>query len=63
MHRDIPALLQQDAIVLLDGWSRSHGACLERHLADVVGMPVFMFSAVAESGLITLASHDWRWRA
>lgn len=62
-RRDCEALLQQDAIVLMDGWNRSHGACLEKHLADVVGMPVFMFSAITETGLIALTPHDWRWRA
>lgn len=61
MRRDLPALLNQDAIVLLDGWNRSHGACVERHVADVVGLPVFLFSP--GRALVRLAHHDWRWRA
>lgn len=58
-RRDLDALLQQDAVVLLPGWERSHGACLERHAADVAGMPVFLYRPY---GLVPLSRHDWRFR-
>lgn len=63
LQRDLPALLQQDAVVLLDGWNRSHGACLERHAADVAGLEVFLLHPGLEQPLVRLAPHDWRWRA
>lgn len=63
MQRDLPALLDQEALVMLEGWNRSHGACLERHTADVVGMPVFVFEPRAEGSMVRLSPHDWRWRA
>lgn len=59
-RRDLDALLQQDAIVLLDGWNRSHGASLERHAADVGRMPVFSFTPEIEGALVPLSTHDWR---
>lgn len=60
-RRDLDALLQCDGVVLLDGWSASHGACLERHTADVTGIPVYL---VSKGNLIDLCSGiDWRWRA
>lgn len=61
--RDVAALVQQDAVVLLDGWGRSHGAVMERHLADVVGISVFYFSPESEAGMVALSALDWRWRA
>ena len=62
MRRDLDLVLQQEAVVLLAGWSRSHGACLERHAADVVGIPVFLYNPHAPGGLVRLASRDWRAR-
>jgi nucleoside 2-deoxyribosyltransferase len=62
-RRDLDALLQQEAVVLLDGWNRSHGAALERHAADVVGMPVFLFEPRVEGSLVPVSTHDWRWMA
>jgi GT2 family glycosyltransferase len=61
--RDLQALLTQDAVVLLPGWADSHGACLERHAADVVGIPVFLYAPENERLLVPLMAHDWRWRA
>lgn len=42
-RRDLDALLQQDAIVLLPGWESSAGAQLERHAAEVCGIPVLYY--------------------
>jgi len=61
--RDLVALLEQDAIVLLDGWNRSHGACLECHTADVVSMPIFLFDVRVPGLLVPKSTHDWRWRS
>jgi len=62
-RRDLDALLQQDAVVLLEGWHDSEGACLERHTADVCRIPVFMFNPATEGSLSELCRHDWRWRS
>lgn len=40
MRVDIKALLDCDAIVLLDGWEHSRGAKLELHVALALGMTV-----------------------
>ncbi len=40
MRADIVALMDCDAIVLLDGWVDSKGARLERHIAVQLGMAV-----------------------
>lgn len=38
MITDIKALLECDHICLLEGWERSQGAVLERHIAQVLGI-------------------------
>lgn len=40
IKRDIAALMECDHIVMLDGWEKSKGASLERHIADVLGIEV-----------------------
>ena len=40
MRRDIPLLLECDAIFMLPGWSNSKGASLELHIAQQLGMEV-----------------------
>lgn len=40
MIANIPAVVDCDAIVLLDGWHKSKGARLEHHIALELGMKV-----------------------
>jgi len=40
MRNDLKALLDCDAICLLDGWEQSQGAHLELHVAHRVGLQV-----------------------
>lgn len=47
MRADLKALLDCDAIVLLDGWEASQGAHLELHVAHRVGIEIFHARAVA----------------
>lgn len=48
MKRDIQQLMTCDAIALLPGWEKSRGACLERLIADELGMPAYL---VTELGI------------
>ena len=41
LEHDIRHLVDCDALVLLDGWEHSKGACLERHIAEELGMMIF----------------------
>lgn len=40
LRADLKALLNCDAIVMIDGWEHSKGAHLEMHVAHRVGMPI-----------------------
>lgn len=42
MRRDLQALLDCDAMALLEGWQRSAGAHLEMHVAHRVGMEIIV---------------------
>jgi len=44
MKRDLPAICDCDAIVLLPGWERSSGVGVEKYLADFLGLMVFQSS-------------------
>ena len=61
--RDLAALCDQGGLVLLEGWNRSHGACLECHTADVIHLPVWLYEPRVEGALVPKSTHDWRWRA
>lgn len=41
MRRDIPLLIDCDAIALLPGWPESEGATLEHEIADSLGLYVY----------------------
>lgn len=71
MRRDLPHVMGCDAICLLEGWRESRGALLEVHVAEALGMPVFVLrggklvprvrviglSGVARSGKDTVADY------
>lgn len=40
MRRDLRALLDFDALALLEGWQKSAGAHLEMHVAHRIGMEI-----------------------
>jgi len=41
MRRDIEALLKCESIVMLHGWEKSAGACLELEIAKELEMNIF----------------------
>lgn len=49
MRRDIKLLCDCDYIYLLDGWKCSGGACLEKHIADNLGIKEL---AIDENGVV-----------
>lgn len=49
MKRDIPVLLGCDAIYLLPCWVSSKGACLEKYIADELGMLIIYESKPVEA--------------
>ena len=58
MRTDIAALVFCDAIQLLPGWQNSKGATLEHHIAERLGLQIFMPPVVKES-LTTDPQTDW----
>lgn len=42
MRRDLAALMDCDAIALLDGWQKSAGAHLEMHIAHRIGIEILI---------------------
>ena len=71
MRRDLPHVMECDAICVLEGWRESKGARLEVHVAKALGMPIMVlrngeliprvtaigFSGWARSGKDTAAEH------
>lgn len=43
IRRDMKVLLDEgvESIYLIPGWHKSRGACLEKHIADILGIPLF----------------------
>ena len=48
MRAAVTQLVTCDAIALLDGWQDSRGACVERTLADGLGMDVYRAKQITE---------------
>lgn len=42
MRRDLPHVLSVDAICVLEGWRDSKGASLEVHVAEALGLPIYV---------------------
>jgi hypothetical protein len=42
LRRDIPKVTSADALLVLPGWQTSRGANLEVHIAEALGMPMFI---------------------
>lgn len=42
MRRDLPHVLSVDALCVLPNWQRSKGASLEVHVAEALGLPIFV---------------------
>ncbi|MDO9277669.1 MAG: DUF4406 domain-containing protein [Polaromonas sp.] len=42
LRADIRELVTCDAIVMLSGWEKSKGAKLEKHIADQLGMEIYL---------------------
>lgn len=56
MRRDLPLLLGCHAIVLLDGWNRSRGACVEAVTAMSSGLDVYCQNGADSAVKVALAS-------
>jgi hypothetical protein len=46
MKRDLPMMIQCDAVAVLPGWKRSRGARLEVSLAAALDMPIYEIAAM-----------------
>jgi hypothetical protein len=71
MRRDLPHVMESDALCVLEGWQESRGATLEVHVARALGMPIMVlrdgeliprvkaigFSGWARSGKDTAADY------
>lgn len=42
MRRDLPHVLEVDALCVLPGWRESKGASLEVHVAKAIGLPIYV---------------------
>lgn len=49
MRRDLPHVLSADSLCVLPGWQGSKGASLEVHVAEAIGLPLYI---LGEQGLV-----------
>lgn len=42
LRRDLKAMLDYDVLVMLPGWQNSKGATLERYVASILKMPIYI---------------------
>ena len=49
MRRDLPHVLSADSLCVLPGWQNSKGASLEVHVAEAIGLPLYI---LGEQGLV-----------
>lgn len=49
MILNIPMLLSCNTLVLLEGWSNSKGAVVEKMLAEYVGITILLFDKGSEN--------------
>ena len=49
MRRDLPSVLAVDALCVLPDWQKSKGASLEVHVAEALGLPIY----VLKNGVLT----------
>jgi hypothetical protein len=62
LREAIKLLVQCDSVLLLDGWYKSSGACLEASIAVQLGMPLYAtLDAVANKISITKVSEQYVW--
>jgi len=54
MRLDLPAVLDADAVAVLEGWERSTGAKLEIYVAQACGMPVYTVETILDHRLIPM---------
>ena len=62
MRKDIAALVTCDSIALLPGWGKSRGATLEHHIAERLGMKVFLLLPESDRA-VAVPEHVTDWSA
>lgn len=50
----IPMVFKANAIIMLPGWERSKGACIERQIAQERGIPIFRYGSLELNRALSL---------